>query len=129
LVAKEPVFCGIVERIAVTSIAGALMLGEAAAQRRGIMLAEHMASGRQGHTGARREGNISFSSLRGGSVTGDHSVVFAGPHERLILSHYAEDRSLFVAGALRAAFWGRGRKPGLYGIADVLGLPVSGSGL
>jgi 4-hydroxy-tetrahydrodipicolinate reductase len=86
----------------------ALMLGEAAAQG---------------------QGNIRFSSLRGGSVTGDHSVVFAGPHERLILSHYAEDRSLFVAGALRAAFWGRGRKPGLYGITDVLGLPVSGSGL
>jgi len=107
----------------------ALMLGEAAGQRRGVMLAEPMASGRQGHMGARREGNIGFSSLRGGSVTGDHSVVFAGPHERLILSHYAEDRSLFVAGALRAAFWGRGRKPGLYGIADVLGLPVSGSGL
>jgi 4-hydroxy-tetrahydrodipicolinate reductase len=52
--------------------------------------------------GARREGNISFACLRGGSVTGDHSVVSAGPHERLILSHYAEDRSLFVSGALRA---------------------------
>ncbi len=100
----------------------ALMLGEAAAHGRGVALAEHMRSGRHGHTGARREGNIGFACLRGGSVTGDHSVVFAGPHERLILSHYAEDRSLFVSGALRAAFWGRGREPGLYGIADVLGL-------
>src|SRR5258708_31598718 len=100
----------------------ALMLGEAAAHGRGVALAEHMRSGRHGHTGARREGNIGFACLRGGSVTGDHSVVFAGPHERLILSHYAQDRSLFVSGALRAAFWGRGREPGLYGIADVLGL-------
>jgi 4-hydroxy-tetrahydrodipicolinate reductase len=100
----------------------ALMLGEAAAQGRGITRAEHMRSGRRGHTRARPEGNIGFACLRGGSVTGDHSVVFAGPHERLILSHYAEDRSLFVSGALRAAFWGRGREPGLYDIADVLGL-------
>jgi 4-hydroxy-tetrahydrodipicolinate reductase len=98
------------------------MLGEAAAQGRGITRAEHMRSGRRGHMAAPCEGNIGFACLRGGSVTGDHSVVFAGPHERLILSHYAEDRSLFVSGALRAAFRGLGREPGLYDIADVLGL-------
>jgi 4-hydroxy-tetrahydrodipicolinate reductase len=100
----------------------ALLLGEAAAQGRGIPLAEHSASGRHGQTGARREGDIGFAALRGGSVTGDHSVVFAGPRERLTLSHHAEDRSLFAAGAVRAALWGRGRKPGLYSMADVLGI-------
>ncbi len=56
-------------------------------------------------------------------MTGDHSVIFAGPRERITISHHAEDRSLFAAGALRAALWGRGQKPGLYSMADVLGLP------
>jgi 4-hydroxy-tetrahydrodipicolinate reductase len=101
----------------------ALLLGEAAARGRGIELSAHTASGRHGHTGARREGDIGFAALRGGSVTGDHSVVFAGPRERLTLSHHAEDRGLFASGALRAALWGRGKKPGLYSMADVLGLP------
>jgi 4-hydroxy-tetrahydrodipicolinate reductase len=101
----------------------AYLLGEAAARGRGIELAAHSASGRHGQTGARREGDIGFAALRGGSVTGDHSVVFAGPRERLTLSHHAEDRSLFASGALRAALWGRGKKPGLYSMADVLGLP------
>jgi 4-hydroxy-tetrahydrodipicolinate reductase len=101
----------------------ALLLGEAAARGRGIELSAHTASGRHGHTGARREGDIGFAALRGGSVTGDHSVVFAGPRERLTLSHHAEDRGLFASGAVRAALWGRGKKPGLYSMADVLGLP------
>ena len=100
----------------------AYLLGEAAAQGRGIELAAHSASGRHGQTGARREGDIGFAALRGGSVTGDHGVVFAGPRERLTLSHHAEDRSLFALGAVRAALWGRGKKPGLYSMADVLGL-------
>jgi 4-hydroxy-tetrahydrodipicolinate reductase len=100
----------------------ALLLGEAAAKGRGIELAGHSASGRHGHTGPRREGDIGFSAMRGGTVTGDHSVVFAGPRERLTLSHHAEDRSLFAAGALHAALWGRGRTPSLYSMADVLGL-------
>src|ERR1700694_1305997 len=73
----------------------ALLLGRAAAEGRGIELAAHSASGRHGHTGARREGDIGFAAMRGGSVTGDHRVVFAGPRERLTLSHHAEDRSLF----------------------------------
>jgi 4-hydroxy-tetrahydrodipicolinate reductase len=100
----------------------ALLLGEAAAKGRGVELKSHSVSGRHGVTGARREGDIGFAALRGGSVTGDHSVVFAGPRERLTLSHYAEDRSLFAAGAMRAVLWGRGKKPGLYSMADVLGL-------
>ncbi|MBV9053031.1 MAG: 4-hydroxy-tetrahydrodipicolinate reductase [Hyphomicrobiales bacterium] len=101
----------------------AYLLGEAAARGRGIELGAHSASGRHGQTGARREGDIGFAAMRGGSVTGDHSVVFAGPRERLTLSHHAEDRGLFASGAVRAALWGRGRKPGLYSMTDVLGLP------
>jgi 4-hydroxy-tetrahydrodipicolinate reductase len=101
----------------------AYLLGEAAAKGRGIELSSHSVSGRHGLPGARREGDIGFSAVRGGSVTGDHSVIFAGPRERITISHHAEDRSLFAAGALRAALWGRGQKPGLYSMADVLGLP------
>jgi 4-hydroxy-tetrahydrodipicolinate reductase len=100
----------------------ALMLGEAAAEGRGIELKSHSARGRDGITGARRPGDIGFASLRGGGVIGDHSVLFAGDGERLTLSHQAEDRSLFARGALKAALWARGRKPGLYSMADVLGL-------
>ena len=100
----------------------ALMLGEAAAEGRGVELAGHSARGRDGLTGARRKGDIGFASLRGGTVVGDHSVIFAGDGERIMLSHHAEDRSLFVPGALKAALWARGRKPGLYAMADVLGM-------
>jgi 4-hydroxy-tetrahydrodipicolinate reductase len=100
----------------------AILLGEAAAQGRGVALDDHSARGRDGITGARRTGDIGFASLRGGSVVGDHSVVFAGPHERLTLSHHAEDRSLFARGAMKAAHWARGRAPGFYSMADVLGL-------
>ncbi len=100
----------------------ALLLGEAAASGRGISLAERSDRGRDGQTGARRAGDIGFAALRGGTVVGEHSVVFAGPHERLVLTHLAEDRSLFSRGAVRAALWGKGRKPGLYGMDDVLGL-------
>lgn len=100
----------------------ALLLGEAAAAGRGIDLDTQSERGRDGITGARREGAIGFASLRGGTVVGDHSVVFAGPGERITLSHHAEDRGLFSRGAVRAALWGRGRKPGLYSMMDVLGL-------
>jgi 4-hydroxy-tetrahydrodipicolinate reductase len=100
----------------------ALMLGEAAARGRDIDLATHNVRIRDGHTGARRPGNIGFASLRGGTVVGDHTVIFAGPAERLEFTHKAEDRSLFAAGAIRAALWGKGREPGLYSMADVLGL-------
>jgi 4-hydroxy-tetrahydrodipicolinate reductase len=73
-------------------------------------------------TGARCAGDIGFASLRGGTVVGEHSVVFAGPAERVELTHRAEDRMIFARGALHAALWARGKKPGLYSMADVLGL-------
>ena len=99
----------------------ALMLGEAAAKGREIDLKSHSERGRDGITGPRKAGAIGFASLRGGTVTGDHSVIFAGDGERLVLSHPAENRSLFTAGALKAALWARDRRPGLYSMADVLG--------
>ena len=100
----------------------ALLLGEAAAKGRGIQLAEHSQRVRDGHTGARKPGDIGFAALRGGTVVGDHDVIFAGPGERLVLTHKAEDRGIFARGAVRAALWGRDRKPGHYSMADVLGL-------
>ncbi len=100
----------------------ALMLGEAAAQGRGVKLSEKSVRSRDGHTGARRDGDIGFAALRGGTVVGDHDAIFAGPGERLVLSHRAEDRSIFAHGAVRAALWARGAKPGEYTMADVLGL-------
>jgi 4-hydroxy-tetrahydrodipicolinate reductase len=100
----------------------ALMLGEAAAAGRKIALSERSVRGRDGVTGARRPGDIGFASLRGGTAAGDHSVIFAGPSERLTLSHHAEDRMIFAHGALKAALWGHGKPPGLYTVADVLGL-------
>jgi 4-hydroxy-tetrahydrodipicolinate reductase len=100
----------------------ALLLGEAAAKGREIELAENSVRVRDGHTGARAQGAIGFASLRGGSVIGEHAVIFAGGGERITLSHHAEDRSLFANGALKAALWAHGRKPGLYSMRDVLGL-------
>jgi 4-hydroxy-tetrahydrodipicolinate reductase len=100
----------------------ALMLGEAAAEGRGIDLKSNSARGRDGITGARKRGDIGFAALRGGGVIGDHSVIFAGDGERITLSHQAEDRTLFARGAIKAALWARERKPGLYAMSDVLGL-------
>lgn len=100
----------------------ALLLGEAAAKGRDVALAEHSVRSRDGHTGARNSGDIGFATLRGGTVVGDHSVIFAGAGERIELTHRAEDRGIFARGAVQAALWGRGRKPGLYSMADVLGL-------
>jgi 4-hydroxy-tetrahydrodipicolinate reductase len=100
----------------------ALMLGEAAAAGRKLKLDKQSARGRDGVTGARRTGDIGFASLRGGTAAGDHSVIFAGPSERLTLSHLAEDRMLFAHGVLKAALWAHGRKPGLYTMIDVLGV-------
>jgi 4-hydroxy-tetrahydrodipicolinate reductase len=100
----------------------ALMFGRAAAAGRGIDLDAHAMRGRDGMTGTRRKGDIGFAALRGGSVVGDHSVIFAGPAERIELAHRAEDRMIFARGALHAALWAREKKPGLYSMADVLGL-------
>ncbi|GGF76856.1 4-hydroxy-tetrahydrodipicolinate reductase [Azorhizobium oxalatiphilum] len=100
----------------------ALLLGEAAAEGRGIHLPDWTAKARDGVTGARRPGDIGFASLRGGSVVGEHAVIFAGPSERIELVHKAEDRRIFVNGALAAARWAVGKEPGLYSMADVLGI-------
>lgn len=100
----------------------ALLLGEAAAKGRGVTLARNAVKVRDGHTGARPSGAIGFASLRGGSVVGEHSVYLAGLGERLILSHQAEDRGIFANGAVKAALWAHGQKPGLYSMRDVLGL-------
>ena len=100
----------------------ALMLGRAAAEGRGIELDKRTVKSRDGHTGARKAGDIGFAALRGGSVVGEHSVIFAGPAERIELVHKAEDRMIFASGALHAALWARNQKPGLYSMADVLGL-------
>jgi 4-hydroxy-tetrahydrodipicolinate reductase len=100
----------------------ALLLGEAAAKGRGIDLVSNSTKARDGHHGARREGEIGFASLRGGTVAGEHSVILAGPGERITLSHSAESRDNFANGAVKAALWGRGRKPGYFSMTDVLGL-------
>ncbi len=100
----------------------ALMLGQAAAQGRGVALDDVADRGRDGVTGARRRGDIGFAAIRGGDIVGEHDVLFAGAGERLILRHVATDRSLFARGALRAALWGQDKKPGEYDMMDVLGL-------
>ena len=100
----------------------ALMLGEAAAEGRGVALADVSDSGRDGITGARKRGDIGFSAIRGGDIVGEHDVMFAGAGERIILRHIASDRALFARGALKAALWGQGRAPGEYDMLDVLGL-------
>ena len=76
---------------------------------------------RDGHTGARPDGQIGFATLRGGDVVGDHSVVFAGDGERVELTHKAGSRTVFAAGAVRAAMWTKGRATGLYSMKNVLG--------
>jgi 4-hydroxy-tetrahydrodipicolinate reductase len=100
----------------------ALLLGEAAAEGRKVDLGETKEIGRGPQSGARAQGAIGFASLRGGTVAGEHSVLFASDQERIELKHIAEDRNVFVRGALAAALWGHGRPPGLYSMVDVLGL-------
>ena len=100
----------------------ALLLGQAAADGRGIDLAAHSERGRDGQTGARAQGAIGFASLRGGTVAGEHSVILAGPQERLTLAHSAEDRMVFAHGAVRGAAWLIGRPAARYHMREVLGL-------
>lgn len=100
----------------------ALLLGRAAAEGRGVALQDRSVRVRDGHTGARRAGDIGFATLRGGSVIGEHSVIFAGLGERIEFVHRADDRALFARGAVKAALWAFDRKPGYYTMADVLGL-------
>ena len=100
----------------------ALMLGEAAAAGRGVELGEKAVGIDGNRVGERRAGDIGFSVVRGGGVIGDHAVQFLGDSEVITLSHHAIDRSLFAKGALAAAKWVAGRRPGLYSMQDVLGL-------
>jgi 4-hydroxy-tetrahydrodipicolinate reductase len=100
----------------------ALLLGNAAAAGRGVDLKIRSVRARDGEVGPRRRGDIGFAVLRGGSVTGDHEVIFAGEGETVRLAHAASDRAIFARGAVRAALWARDHKPGLYSMADVLGL-------
>jgi len=100
----------------------ALMLGEAAAEGRGVELDAVSDRGRDGITGARKKGDIGFHAIRGGDVVGEHEVIFAAPGERITVKHIASDRALFARGALKAALWGQDKAPGAYDMLDVLGL-------
>jgi len=100
----------------------AMMLGQAAADGRGVSLEAASDRGRDGMTGKRTRGHIGFSSIRGGDIVGEHDVIFAAAGERLILRHIATNRAVFARGALKAALWGQGRRPGEYDMLDVLGL-------
>jgi 4-hydroxy-tetrahydrodipicolinate reductase len=104
----------------------ALMLGEAAAEGRGVSLSNTARRTRDGITGARPEGEIGFSVMRGGGIVGDHSVSFVAEDEILTLSHSARDRSLVARGAVAAARWVAGKPPGLYDMRDVLGFAREG---
>lgn len=103
----------------------ALMLGQAAADGRGVALQDVTDSGRDGITGARVRGNIGFSAIRGGDVVGEHDVIFAADGERIVLRHLATDRAIFARGAIKAALWGQTRAPGHYSMMSVLGLELA----
>ncbi len=100
----------------------ALQLGEVAAAARGTSLKASGVLSREGHTGVRPPGTIGFATLRGGDVIGDHTVVFAGPGERIEISHKSSSRANYAKGAVRAAIWLAGKPAGLYDMQDVLGL-------
>jgi 4-hydroxy-tetrahydrodipicolinate reductase len=100
----------------------ALMLGEAAAEGRGVALDDVADRGRDGITGKRKKGDIGFVAIRGGDIVGEHDVMFAAPGERIVLRHIATDREVFARGALKAALWGQDKAPGEYDMVDVLGL-------
>jgi 4-hydroxy-tetrahydrodipicolinate reductase len=100
----------------------ALGIGRAIAAGRGVALADVMVSGRDGHTGARKDGEIGFAALRGGQIIGSHSAIFTAGTEQISLTHHAFDRRIFSQGAIRAALWLAGKPPGLYTMRDVLGL-------
>ena len=99
----------------------ALALGKAAAAGRAVGLGDVARMAREGQTGARPAGEIGFATLRGGDVVGDHTVIFAAEGERIELTHKASSRRIFAAGAVRAALWAGGQRPGLYTMRNVLG--------
>ena len=100
----------------------ALGLGRAAAEGRKVAFDDVAVLSREGQTGERKAGQIGFATLRGGDVTGEHTVMFAADGERLELSHKSSSRQIFSRGAVRAALWAREQKPGFYSMFDVLGL-------
>ena len=100
----------------------ALMLGEAAAEGRGVALQDVRDTNRDGIVGARKRGDIGFVAIRGGDIVGEHDVMFASPAERITLRHVAQSRDVFARGAIKAAEWVRSRAPGEYDMFDVLGL-------
>ncbi|MBT4740771.1 MAG: 4-hydroxy-tetrahydrodipicolinate reductase [Rhodospirillaceae bacterium] len=100
----------------------ALGIGQAAAAGRDVPLDDVARYAREGQTGPRATGEIGFATLRGGGVIGDHTVMFSNEAERLEVTHKASSRGIFAGGAVRAALWLQGKDPGLYGMADVLGL-------
>lgn len=99
----------------------ALMLGQAAADGRGVDHDAMAVRGRDGITGARAKGTIGYSAVRGGDVVGEHDVMFLADGERIILRHVATDRRIFARGAVKAALWGQNMHPGQYDMMDVLG--------
>lgn len=101
----------------------ALALGESVAAGRGVKLSDVKNSGRDGHTGPRKTGEIGFAALRGGQIIGEHDVIFTSADEQICISHRAFDRRVFAIGAVRAAAWVRHQGAGYFGMEDVLGLP------
>ena len=100
----------------------ALLLGEVAARALGKDLKTDGVFSREGMTGARRPGSIGFSTIRGGDIAGEHTVMFIGESERIEITHRASDRRIFAAGAIRAVKWLANQPAGLYDMRDVLGL-------
>jgi 4-hydroxy-tetrahydrodipicolinate reductase len=100
----------------------ALKLGEVAAKARGTTLEQDGVFARHGHTGERKPGTIGFSVARGGDIVGDHTVFFAGPGERIEITHRSASRATYAQGAMRAAKFLSRKPPGLYDMDDVLGL-------
>lgn len=102
----------------------ALALADSAARARNLDPKTDVVAGRAGQ-GARREGEIGIASIRAGDIVGTHTVTFAGPGERLLVTHEATDRSIFARGAIRAAAWLASQAPGRYGMSNVLGLKTT----
>ncbi|MBU6449621.1 MAG: 4-hydroxy-tetrahydrodipicolinate reductase, partial [Rhodospirillales bacterium] len=100
----------------------ALAIGRAVAAGRGVELADVIVSGRDGHTGPRKDGEIGFATLRGGQVVGSHTLMFTAGDEQINLTHHAFDRRVFASGAVRAALWLHAQPAGLYGMKDFLKL-------
>ena len=100
----------------------ALRMGEVVARELGRSLDECAIYGREGHTGERKSETIGFSTIRGGDVVGDHTVLFAGIGERIEITHKSGSRMPYALGAMRAARFLGGRSDGLFDMQDVLGL-------